>query len=79
MRYPDKVTSYSSSVISIFPSILDQLSIKKQTPKELFGIACGKKHDVREYMDALDCLYALGFITINEETGELSYVKRDSK
>ena len=79
MRYPDKVTSYSNSVIALFTSILDQLSIKKLSPKELFSIACGKKYNVREYMDALDCLYALGCIMIDEETGELSYVERDSK
>ncbi|WP_446715286.1 ABC-three component system middle component 7 [Caloramator sp. Dgby_cultured_2] len=36
MRLPNKVTSYSNSIIALFPGILEALSQQDMSPKELF-------------------------------------------
>lgn len=72
MRFPNKVTNYKKSVLSKLPIILDLLSQKDYTVSVLFE-AVSKDMTVTEYIDALDCLFALG--TINYSKGVLHYVK----
>ena len=72
MRFPNKVTNYKKSVLSKLPIILDLLSQKDYTVSVLFD-AVSKDMTVTEYIDALDCLFALG--TINHSKGVLHYVK----
>lgn len=72
MRFPNKVTNYKKSVLSKLPIILDLLSQKDYTVSVLFD-AVSKDMTVTEYIDALDCLFALG--TINYSKGVLHYVK----
>lgn len=72
MRFPNKVTNYKKSVLSKFSIILNLLSEKDYTVSVLFD-SVSKEMTVTEYIDALDCLYALG--TINFSKGVLHYVK----
>ena len=72
MRFPNKVTNYKKSVLSKLPIILNLLSQKDYTVSVLFD-AVSKDMTVTEYIDALDCLFALG--TINYSKGVLHYVK----
>lgn len=72
MRFPNKVTNYKKSVLSKFSIILNLLSEKDYTVSVLFD-SVNKEMTVTEYIDALDCLYALG--TINFSKGVLHYVK----
>ena len=72
MRFPNTVTNYKKSVLSKLPIILDLLSQKDYTVSVLFE-AVSKDMTVTEYIDALDCLFALG--TINYSKGVLHYVK----
>lgn len=72
MRFPNKVTNYKKSVLSKLSIILNLLSEKDYTVSVLFD-SVSKEMTVTEYIDALDCLYALG--TINFSKGVLHYVK----
>ncbi|MBP5789523.1 MAG: hypothetical protein J6W29_04740 [Neisseriaceae bacterium] len=75
MRLPSKVTSYNESVLSKFPIILKILSEYDKTPLDLYSETKEYFNDIPEYMDTLDCLFALGEIVFNEKQTELHYVK----
>ena len=77
MRLPNKVTSYSNSIIALFPGILEALSQQDMSPKELFEKTKSRKYDMADFLSALDCLFALGEIELDEEGRLLHYVKRD--
>ena len=72
MKFPSKVTPYKESTIAIFPAILSYLQKSDMTPEELYRKVKSKVKDVREYMEILDCLYALNKIEVRE--GVLHYV-----
>lgn len=78
MRYPDKVTSFSNSVFSLFPAVMECLLQQEMSPRELFERIYESKKGVSEFMDTLDCLFALGRIELNEERRTLRYVDRNS-
>lgn len=72
MKLPGKSTPYKNSVIALFPDILSVLRQDECSVLELYrqtGIS-----SVSDYINALDCLYALGKIEISEEGGLLHYV-----
>ena len=77
MRLPNKVTSYTNSVIAIFPDILHALAQQDMSPKELFEKTKSRKYDMADFLSALDCLFALGEIELIEEGRLLRYVERD--
>ena len=77
MRLPNKVTSYTNSIISIFPDILHALAERDMSPKELFELSATLKKDMADFLSALDCLFALGKIELIEEGRVLRYVERD--
>lgn len=66
MLLPNKLFSYESTALPLLPKILRILD-EPMTPKRLsqqidpFGI------DPVKIIDALDCLYALGRIALNDE------------
>lgn len=77
MRLPNKVNSFEESVISKFPFVLSALSKEDISVSALYE-AIGKiADDIGEFIEILDCLYALGKIEFNAETGTLNYVVRN--
>ncbi|HEL0614688.1 TPA: hypothetical protein TVN69_000929 [Streptococcus equi subsp. zooepidemicus] len=72
MKFPNKVISYKESAISKFPYVLKQLEGSDLTAVELYKKVKNKVEDVREFLDILDCLYALNKIELVE--GVLHYV-----
>lgn len=76
MKLPSKTTPYNRSVLALFPRILSIL--KKQDmrvvdlQKEFPNLPLG------DFISALDCLYALRTIEIDEERGLISYVGTDT-
>ena len=73
MKVPSKVTPYRESIIAKFPSVLSQLEKKDMTPNELYAkMIKSKIKDIREFVDVLDCLYAMNKIEIRGEV--LHYV-----
>ena len=74
MRLPSKVTPYKSSILAKFPPILSILEKEDVSPEKLFQIVKKDFSDVGEYLETLDCLFALGKIVLLEKRSELHYV-----
>lgn len=64
MKFPSKVTPYKESIIAKFPLVLNKLENKDLSPSELYRSLKKRVTDIREFMDILDCLYALGKIEL---------------
>lgn len=77
MRLPNKVTPYKKSIIARFPDILLCLEQREMSPRELFEYTTAGKKDMGDFLSALDCLFALGEVGLDEERGVLYYVGRD--
>ena len=74
MKFPSKVTPYKDSTLARLPIILKHLKNKDYTVLSLF-IEVKKNMNIKEYIDSLDCLFALRKITLNE--GILHYADRN--
>lgn len=72
MKFPSKVTPYKESVIAKFPVVLSKLEKKDMTPAELYKSMKSRIMDIREFMDIMDCLYALNKIELKGD--EIHYV-----
>ena len=75
MRFPGKDTPYTESVIALFPPILERLQGQDATVQETYQMAVEHKWDLANFFSALDCLYAMGRITLDEERMVLRYVE----
>lgn len=73
MRLPNKVISYNGSIISKFPVILTTLQERDYSVIELYE-KIKASLDIEDFIDALDSLYALGKIEINDDTRRICYV-----
>ena len=73
MRFPDKITSYKESILRLLPLILDELSRCDMTPTELFE-SLHNKASLSDYIEALDCLFALGKVELIQQSEVLHYV-----
>lgn len=73
MRFPDKITSYKESTLRLLPIILDELSRCDMSPTELFELL-NDKPSLSEYVEALDCLFALGKVELVQQSEVLHYV-----
>jgi hypothetical protein len=73
MKLPSKVTPYKESTIAKFSVVLELLEKSDMTPQELFAkVRKSKIKDISEFVEVLDCLYAMNKIEIDEEV--LHYV-----
>ncbi len=75
MKLPNKVTSYSNSIL---PKLCDALNVLKKgniSPLNLYKKLKNKTQNVAEFLEILDCLYLLGKIRLSENTEELQYVE----
>ena len=77
MRLPNKLYSYEESALSKFPLVLKALRRSDSGVTELYGRIKKVVPDVSEYIEILDCLYALGKIDIDDKEEVLRYVERD--
>lgn len=68
MLLPNKLFSYNESVLSKLPYILRELDQPK-TPNELLVNLSNTLKSPLVLLGALDCLYALKVIELNEEEG----------
>ena len=74
MKLPNKVITYKESTISKFPAVLSCLKEQDMSPALLYKKVKSKVEDIGEYIDILECLYALGKIELIEHLGVLHYV-----
>ena len=75
MKLPNKVTSYKESTLSKFPIVLNKLKNKDYPVATLYQ-ELEDKITLQDFIDVLDCLFALKQITLRKEI--IHYVKRDS-
>lgn len=74
MKFPSKVTPYQASILAKFPVVLSCLETENMRPDMLYKKVKSKVSDVGEFLEILDCLYALGKIELYPEGGVLHYV-----
>jgi len=74
MRFPSKNTSFSDSIIAKFPIVLGVLERADVSASELYRAVKDTTEDIGEFIEILDCLYALGKLELNAETRSLHYV-----
>ena len=67
MRFPSKVTPYQASILAKFPVVLSCLENEDMRPDILYKKVKSKMTDIGEFLEILDCLYALGKIELYEE------------
>ncbi len=74
MKLPSKITSYKESVLSKIPFVL---AVLQNTDIGVFALyAATSKYfsGIEEFMDTLDCLFALNKVTYDAEREVLHYV-----
>ena len=74
MRLPSKITSYRESVISKFSPVLSALQESDIEIFALYKTTMKYFSSIEEFMDTLDCLFALQKIKYDEEREVLCYV-----
>ena len=74
MRLPSKITSYSERVISKFPPILLVLENSDIGIVALYEATMKNFSNVEEFLDTLDCLFALRKIRYDADREVICYV-----
>lgn len=77
MRLPSKLYNYEESVFSKFTIALKVLQNEPHTPASLYMDIKKYLSGINEYLELLDCLYAIGAIDFDEKDGLLEYAHRD--
>ena len=78
MRLPNKLHSYDESILAKFPVVLSLLEKTDVSVYSLFSQLKNHFEDVGEFVEVLDCLFALGSLEIMEETRLIRYVNRNT-
>lgn len=74
MKLPNKLYSYKESTISKFPVILDAIDKGKATSiSELYIEVIDKMEDITEFLEVLECLYALRKIEYSLVSRRVNY------
>ncbi len=74
MKLPNKIITYDESTLSKLIPILNELSFADITPFALYKKTINNYKSIEEFIDALDCLYALNKVIYIEQGGVLKYV-----
>ena len=74
MRLPSKITSYGESVISKFPTVLSVLQVADTGVFALYEATMKYFSSIEEFMDTLDCLFALQRVRYDAAREVLCYV-----
>lgn len=77
MIVPNKVISFSESIIGKMPIILKCLSKEEMTVKELFFTTQDYFDEIDEFIYALDALFLLDAIKVDIDKGVVTYVNKD--
>ena len=72
MKLPNKVLNYNESVISKFPLVLSLLEQRSYTVFSLYEKIKLQLEGVDEYLEILDCLFAMNKIKLDETKRSLS-------
>lgn len=77
MIFPSKLINFNESTLFKSSKILKVLEIKSLSVLKLYEKTKKNFSDLDEFIVALDLLYVLGKIELDEEWGVLNYVKND--
>jgi len=73
VRLPSKIFSVEESIISKFSIVLTALEKNSLSASELYAAVKNKTENLGEFLEILDCLYALGKIQYDQESRTLKY------
>ena len=76
MKLPNKTTTVEKSIFPCMLEILKCLRAGESAISILYEKLSTCSFSINNLLDAFDCLYALGYISMNE-IGEIVYVKKD--
>lgn len=77
MILPNKLFSYNQSILPKAVIIAKTLANGEQGVSELFENLQDQFSGVDEFMDAMDCLYAIGRVELDPDRRVLKYVERN--
>lgn len=77
MIFPSKLINFNESTLFKSSKIIKVLEIKSLSVLNLYEKTKKNFSDLDEFIVALDLLYVLGKIELDEEWGVLNYVKND--
>ena len=75
LRFPSKDTPYAGSMLALFPDILERVQSEETTVEQAYQMAVEKQWDLANFFSALDCLYAMNRIELDEKRRVLRYVE----
>lgn len=74
MQLPNKLFSYSESILAKFPLFLRILEAKPMRVQALYNTVKNDLPDINDFFEILDALYALNKIDFDDINGVLYYV-----
>ena len=74
MKLPNKISLYKESSLGKFPIILEFVQNCNMTPVELYVKTKKSFESLSDYIETLDCLFAMNRISLNPDTGRINYV-----
>lgn len=74
MKLPSKITSYRESVLNKLPVILSALQNADTGIFALYDATADHFSNIEEFLDTLDCLFALHKVTYDTEREVICYV-----
>ncbi len=77
MIFPDKIVSFQDSIIAKSVYILKELQNNELVVSDLFIATKEYFEDVSEFLLALDTLYLLGKINLNDKSQVLQYAEKN--
>lgn len=75
MKLPSKITSYRESTLSKFPILLGELKKSNMGIWALYKTTEKHFDNIEDFLDTLDCLFALQKVRFNVEREVLFYVE----
>ncbi len=67
MQLPNKLYSYKNSTLALVPVILNEIKDKPLLAYDLFQKVKPFLDDATDFLSAMDCLYALQAVDIDDE------------
>lgn len=72
MSFPNKFTTFDKSILAKVSALIIE-DVDSISLSELIEVRLDKFEDISEFMLAIDILYVLGKIELNEEQGIIKY------
>ena len=76
MRLPNKTTPYEDSVFIYFLDVIKLVRQNSLPVLEVYSQVSVHNKNLSDFLDALDCLYAIGCIKLTRE-GDIEYVEKN--